>query len=108
KRGGSTGPPDRNRHVTCGNDDIGDRAPDQDGTRCRKTGGGRRALHDLFIVTQHPGRMRSLSRLVAAAIVSLTLASCSTSGPIGRIGAPVSGQASTTAPRYPAAAQRTA
>ena len=78
------------------------------GTRCRKTGGGRRALHDLFIVTQHPGRMRSLSRLVAAAIVSLTLASCSTSGPIGRIGAPVSGQASTTAPRYPAAAQRTA
>src|ERR1700730_12522344 len=55
--------------------------------------------------------MRSLSRLVAAAIVRLTLASCSTSGAIGRIAAPVSGQASTTAPRsarYPAAALRTA
>lgn len=55
--------------------------------------------------------MRSLSRLVAAAVVGLTLASCSTSGPTGRIAAPVSGQASTTAPRsarYPAAAQRTA
>jgi len=55
--------------------------------------------------------MRSLSRLVSAAIVSLALTSCSTGPPAARIVAPVSGRATSTAPtaaRHPAAAQRTA
>jgi hypothetical protein len=29
KRGGSTGPPDRSRHVTCGNDEGGEPGPDR-------------------------------------------------------------------------------
>jgi hypothetical protein len=57
------------------------------------------------------GRMRSLSCLVPAAIVSLALTSCSTGMPARPIAAPVSGRAASTAPaaaRHPAAAQRTA
>lgn len=57
------------------------------------------------------GRMKSLSRLVPAAIVSLALTSCNTGPSAARIAAPVSGRATSTAPtavRHPAAAQRTA